>query len=50
MGWSWANKIIKVDCDNMAIVKVLHNGRAKDATLAILARNGQLICAILIHK
>ena len=46
----WANKRIKVHCDNMAVVEVLHNGRARDNILALLARNIWLICAMFnIH-
>ena len=46
----WANKRIKVHCDNMAVVEVLRNGRARDNTLALLARNIWLICAMFnIH-
>ena len=44
------NKRIKVHCDNMAMVEVLRNGRARDNTLALLARNIWLVCAIFnIH-
>ena len=46
----WANKRIKVHCNNMAVVEVLRNGRARDNTLALLARNISLICAMFnIH-
>ena len=34
----------------MAVVEVLHNGRARDNTLALLVRNTWLICAMFnIH-
>ena len=42
----WTNKKIKIHCDNMAVVEVLQKGRARDATLALLARNVWLICAL----
>ena len=46
----WANKRIKVHCDNMAVVEVLRNGRARDTIFALLARNIWLSCAIFnIH-
>ena len=46
----WANKHIKVHCDNMAVVEVLRNGRARDNILALMARNIWLICAMFnIH-
>ena len=46
----WANKCIKVNCNNMAVVEVLRTDRARDNTLALLARNIWLICAIFnIH-
>ena len=42
-----ANQRVCIHCDNMAMVKVLYSGRA---TLALLARNIWLICAIFnIH-
>ena len=46
----WANKRIKVHYDNMAVVEVLRNGRARYNILALLARNIWLICAMFnIH-
>ena len=46
----WANERIKVHCDNMAVVEVLCNGRARDNTLTLLTRNIWLICAMFnIH-
>ena len=45
-----ANKRIKIHCDNMAVVEVLRNGRARDNILALMARNTWLICAMFnIH-
>ena len=46
----WANRRIKIYCDNMAVVEVLRNGRARDDVLALMARNIWLICAMFnIH-
>ena len=46
----WANGRIRIHCDNMAVVELLSSGRARDATLALIARNIWLICAIFhIH-
>ena len=46
----WANRRIKIHCDNMAVVEVLRNGRARDNVLALMARNIWLICAMFnIH-
>ena len=46
----WANRRIKIHCDNMAVVEVLRNGRARDNILSLMARNIWLICAMLnIH-
>ena len=42
----WANRRIRIHCDNMAVVEVLNSGRARDPTLALIARNIWLICAI----
>ena len=42
----WANKCIKIHCDNMAVVEALRNGRARDNILALMARNIWLICAM----
>ena len=42
----WSNRQIKIHCDNMAVVQVLQKGRARDATLALMARNVWLICAL----
>ena len=46
----WANQRVCIHCYNMAVVEVLHSGKARDPTLAFLARNIWLICAIFnIH-
>ena len=42
----WANKRIKIWCDNQAVVEVLTTGRCKDNTLAVCARNIWLISAM----
>ena len=42
----WTNKCIKVRCVNMAVDELLCNGKARDNTLALLARNMWLICGI----
>ena len=46
--WSqlWANKKVKIFCDNQAIVEVLNTGKTKDPFLATCARNVWLITAI----
>ena len=46
----WANRRIKIYCDNMAVLEVLRNGRARDNVLALMARNIWLVCAMFnIH-
>ena len=35
----WANQCTNIHCDNMAVVEVLRNSRARDNILALLARN-----------
>ena len=42
----WANKQIKIWCDNQAVVEVLTTGRCKDNILAVCARNIWLISAM----
>ena len=42
----WSNRRIKLHCDNMAVVEVIQKGRARDATLALMARNVWLTCAL----
>ena len=42
----WADKIIDIKCDNLAVVEVLTSGKTKDNFLATCARNVWLICAI----
>ena len=38
-GQNWQNKCIEIRCDNLAVVLVLQEGRARDSILATLARN-----------
>ena len=51
----WANKRIKISCDNLAVVEILKSGKTRDHFLATCARNIWLITAmfnidiILIH-
>ena len=51
----WANKIIKINCDNLAVVEILKSGKTRDPFLATCARNVWLITAmfnidiIIIH-
>ena len=46
--WSqlWADKKVKIHCDNQAVVEVLTTGKTKDPFLATCARNIWLIAAI----
>ena len=47
---AWADKVIDIKCDNLAVVEVLTSGKTKDTFLATCARNVWLICAIFnIH-
>ena len=39
----WANKRIKIHFDNVAVVEVLRNGRARDNILALLAIYGLFV-------
>ena len=45
-GQCWANKGIKIHCDNKAVVDILTYGRARDATMATCARNIWLLTAM----
>ena len=42
----WANKRIKISCDNLAVVEILKSGKARDSFLATCARNIWLITAM----
>ena len=42
----WADKKVKIHCDNQAVVEVLTTGKTKDPFLATCARNIWLITAI----
>ena len=35
----WANKRVKINCDNLVVVEVLRSGKTRDTFLAIRARN-----------
>ena len=45
-GQCWANKRIKIHCDNKAVVDILSHGRARDALMATCARNAWLLTAL----
>ena len=45
-GQCWANKRIKIHCDNKAVVDILTYGRARDALIATCARNIWLLTAL----
>ena len=45
-GQCWANKRIKIYCDNKAVVDILTYGRARDAIMATCARNIWLLAAL----
>ena len=45
-GQCWANKRIKIHCDNKAVVDILTYGRAKYALMATCARNIWLLTAL----
>ena len=50
--WSnlWQNKMVEINCDNLAVVEVLNSGKARDPFLALCARNVWLISAMFnIH-
>ena len=38
-GQNWQNKCNEIRFDNLAVILVLHEGRARDSILATLARN-----------
>ena len=42
----WANKRIKIWCDNLAVVEVLNSGKSRDDTLATCARNIWMLSAM----
>ena len=51
----WANKRVKINCDNLAVVEILKSGKTRHSFLATCARNVWLITAmfnidiIIIH-
>ena len=38
-GQHWSNKLVQIKCDNLAVVSVLQEGKARDPLLAAFARN-----------
>ena len=44
-GQQWANKCVRLFCDNQAVVEVLSSGRAQDQILAMCVRNVWLLTA-----
>ena len=46
LGQFWANKRIKIHCDNKAVVDILSHGRARDALMATCAHNVWLLTAL----
>ena len=45
-GEIWANKKVRIHCDNLPVVEVLNIGRARDNILATCARNIWLLSAL----
>ena len=45
-GQHWSNKCIEIKCENLAVVSVLQEGKARDPLLATLARNIWLLTSI----
>ena len=45
-GQHWSNKCVEIKCDNLAIVSVLQEGKARDPLLAAFARNIWLLTSI----
>ena len=44
--YQWKDKIIRVKCDNMAVVEVLTSGKAKDGVLGTCAHNIWMLSAL----
>ena len=44
-GQQWANKCVRLYCDNQAVVEVLSSGKARDQILAMCTRNVWLLTA-----
>ena len=45
-GQHWSNKCVEIKCDNLAVVSVLQEGKARDPLLAAFARNIWLLTSI----
>ena len=45
-GQHWCNKCVEIKCDNLAVVSVLQEGKARDPLLAAFARNIWLLTSI----
>ena len=45
-GQHWSNKCVEIKCDNLAVVSVLQEGKARDPLLATFARNIWLLTSL----
>ena len=45
-GYCWSNMPIEIKCDNLAVVQVLQEGRARDPLLATIARNIWMLTSV----
>ena len=45
-GQHWSNKCIEIKCENLAVISVLQEGKARDPLLTTLARNIWLLTSI----
>ena len=45
-GSAWQNMRIEIKCDNLAVVQVLQNGKARDSLLATIARNMWMLTSL----
>ena len=45
-GHIWANHKVHICCDNLAVLKVLYSGKARDSILATNARNVWMLTAL----
>ena len=41
----WTNKLVKICCDNEAVVRILTSGKTRDDLLALYARSIWLLAA-----
>ena len=49
-GYTWQNMRIEIKCDNLAVVQVLQEGKARDPLLATIARNIWMLTSVFnIH-